>query len=315
MKKRFFFSVILLISIGIGVGIASSFLGIADIFRAHRVVSQESNNLEVQTISDNLIPSTEPQPLNSQIDTFTQKRIDSTDAGVPNPVPTAIVSSADEIVKGLNAKAVQNLKPGWIHVRQQITFDTDTKNNGVLPNGTAIPLSQINDIWYQIDDQGLVIEVVSIMLNSDGQVVQVGVISDGTSWNSATNEIAIADQYKLDGLDNSFLRDLQWLEKFGNLASISQIILPNNQIGLQITIGDKFDQPTKTIDYDKPAIGAETTAVFDQTTGNLISEKIVYIFDDESVRVYKSYTQDIKFEPPAVDVLNYLSEKANEVNK
>jgi hypothetical protein len=84
---------------------------------------------------------------------------------------------------------------------------------------------------------------------------------------------------------------------------------------LQITIGDKFDQPTKTIDYDKPAIGAETTAVFDQTTGNLISEKIVYIFDDESVRVYKSYTQDIKFEPPAVDVLNYLSEKANEVNK
>jgi hypothetical protein len=315
MKKRFFFSVILLIIIGIGVGIASSFLGIADIFRAHRVVSQESNNLEVQTISDNLIPSTEPQPLNSQIDTFTQKRIDSTDAGVPNPVPTAIVSSADEIVKGLNAKAVQNLKPGWIHVRQQITFDTDTKNNGVLPNGTAIPLSQINDIWYQIDDQGLVIEVVSIMLNSDGQVVQVGVISDGTSWNSATNEIAIADQYKLDGLDNSFLRDLQWLEKFGNLASISQIILPNNQIGLQITIGDKFDQPTKTIDYDKPAIGAETTAVFDQTTGNLISEKIVYIFDDESVRVYKSYTQDIKFEPPAVDVLNYLSEKANEVNK
>jgi hypothetical protein len=105
------------------------------------------------------------------------------------------------------------------------------------------------------------------------------------------------------------------LEKFGNHASITQIILPNNQMGLQITIGDKFDRPTKTNDYDNPAIGAETTAVFDQTTGNLISEKIVFKFEDGSERVYKSFTQDINFEPPTQDVMNYLSEKTNKVNK
>jgi hypothetical protein len=193
MKKRLYLTIILIISVGIGVGLASGPLGFSDVFRAHTVVSQENSYPEVQTISNNLVGSTGLKPLNTQADRFAQKLSSSTDVGISTPIPTTVMPSADEIVTGLNAKAIQNLKRGWMHVHQHIIFDTDTKNNGVLPNGIVLPLSQINDIWYQIDDQGLVIELVSIMLNSDGQFVQVGVSSDGTSWNSATNEITTAN--------------------------------------------------------------------------------------------------------------------------
>jgi len=225
------------------------------------------------------------------------------------------VSPADQLLQELNARATKDIKSVWLHIQEKKTFDTDTQNNGILPNGVAIPNEQINDTWYHVNDQGLVIESVSIMRTADGQIVQVGVSSNGTGWNSATDETGPQEQFKIEGLDSNFLNDLKWLEKFGDTAEITNVVLPNSNPGVQIVIATTYDTPVKTVDYSKVSTRAETRAVFDSSTGYLVSKDIVFWFEDGSRRIFSQLKQEITIEPPTDEVLNYLAEKDREVSK
>jgi hypothetical protein len=282
MVKRFVLLALLIIGIGIGIGVAGSRSGLAS------KTGPQSAAAKVESISNT--------PLH-------------TDAATEVSVATS-GSEADQLVQIFNAQSVANLKATWIHVQQNIKYDNDLENLGVMPNGTAIPNAQINDTWYHVDDAGFVIEVVSIMRTSDGQIVQVGVCSNNTSWNSATNETSPYERFTLDGFDYGFLKkDLQWLEGSGHTATIANAILPNGDKGIEVVIGAKYDEPEKTNDYNKPSIQAETRAVFDSTTGYLVSRVVTVWFFDGSQRVFSSMIQKVTFESPTDEVLNFLSEK------
>lgn len=236
---------------------------------------------------------------------------------VTTALPTAASGlQADQLVQELNARAVTGVRSGWVHIQVNINLDTDLQNNGILPNGMAIPNQQINDTWYHLNAERLVTEGVTIMRTTDGQIVQVGVSSNGTSWNSGTDKITPSEQYFVNGFDYGFLNnDLKWLEGFGNTAVITQVVIPSGSEGVQVVIGDEYEKPVVTNDFIKSSTRAETRAIFDSTTGYLVSREVTIWFVDGSQRIFNSLTQKISFESPTDEVLNFLSEKDRRVNK
>jgi hypothetical protein len=226
------------------------------------------------------------------------------------------VVDIERVIENENSKAVDSIRSTWVHIRHLVTFDTDEPNNGVLPNGMAIPHEQINDYWYYVDEKGTITKVVSIMRDVDGNIAQVGVGSHGTSWNSGTDEVEAQEYFQLEGLDGGFLKELRWLKSFGSNPVMQEIKLPNGSNGLKITITDKLDKPVDTISYKVAFIGAETVAIFDSSTGYLWSYESVFHLEDGSKRVFKQYTQEISFlESPSEEVLMYLDKKESRVRE
>jgi hypothetical protein len=213
-----------------------------------------------------------------------------------------------------NVKVLASLPLGWIHVRNNITYDTDTGNNGSFQNGVVIPNMQINDIWYQLGEGGIVQVVVNIMRTVGGQIVQVGVASDGTNWNSVTGEI---DQTELSpiNLDAGFYYDVQWFQEFGLTPHISKVILDDGTHAVQFTVTDDFNVPTQMVDYEKLVIGIDTLATFEEETGHFISKEAIVRFEDGTQRIFEKITQDVFFESPDAEVLGFMAEKEEAVRK
>lgn len=298
MKKRVLYLSLLVFGVGIGIGLISSWSGLAARFQAQPVLAREQAIANGVLKGDSMKSST-----------------------------TTSTLAADQLVQELNIKAAQQVTQEisakstlgvWLHIRQEWVFDQDTPNNGVLPNGMVIPNQQIDDIWYQVNDQGLVVESVTIMRTMDGKIIQVGVASKGTGWNSATHETTPQEQFRLEQglLDSNFLNnDLKWLEKFGNVAEIKDMGLTDNNSGVEIVIGAKNDTPVKTDSYNQPYTRGETRAIFDKATGFLISRGVTFWLMDGSQRKFSQLTQKITIEQPTNEVLGYLAQKDQDVTK
>ncbi|MBN2502558.1 MAG: hypothetical protein JXB38_17390 [Anaerolineales bacterium] len=205
---------------------------------------------------------------------------------------------------------------GWIHIRIEKVLDRDSENNGVLPNGIAIPHHQVNDTWYRVDESQRVIEMVSIMRSGEGQIVQVGVYSDGTGWNSATGAIEPSEPYVLSAFDSQFLWDLGQFEASGSQPQITEEILPDGGAGLLFVIRDEFeDSPVELISYELPVIGTEIRALFGQDDGYLHRKEVIFRLLDGSERVSISLEKQMTFEEPTEEAFAYLAKKEEAVKK
>lgn len=245
------------------------------------------------------------------------KALGSISSAMTNKQEPRITTSGDveRVIEQLNKKATEAIRSTWVHIREVKKFDTDLPNNGVLPNGMAVPNEQINDIWHYIDEQGMITKTISIMRDKDGNIVQVGVGSNGTSWNSATGEVDGQDYFQLEGLDGGFLRELMWLKSFGSNPVMKSVELPNGHPGVQVEIVEKFDEPLDGDDYKVPIVGAETVATFDSITGYLISWEKIFYLQDGSKRVFSRLIQEVQIEPPTEEVLTYFDEKERRVGR
>ncbi len=298
MKKRLLFLILLVIGVGIGIGVFSSWAGLAARFRPALAAAQEEPTSTPILARQNVPPTLSAVSV-SPADQLVQE---------------LSVKAAQQVTKELNAKAALGV---WLHIHVEEKFDQDAPNNGVLPNGMAIPNQQINDDWYHVNAQGVVIESVSMMRTTDGKIVQVGVASNGTTWNSATSG---ADPEKrpqeLLKLNELFLNngDLKRLEKFGSTAKITNVSLPNGDQGVQIAIG-ATSAPAKITNFDKAVTSTEIRTVLDNSTGYMVSQDVVSGFEDGSQRISSQLKQNVTIEPPTDEVLYYLAEKDREVNK
>ncbi len=321
MKKRTLHLLLLIFGVGVGIGLVASWSGLMARFSTQPVAAQEQAIAEGVSKEDSASGS--------------PKQVSAKDVSKEDDIPSSTIASAtlaDQLVQELNSRAaqqaIQELNAGtasgvWLHIHWMETFDQDAPNNGVLPNGMAIPNQRVSDTWYHVDSQGAVIESVSIMRTMDGKIVQVGVASKGTGWNSATGaadpeKYSSQEQFDLDQgfSDAGFLRqDLMWLEKDGNTATIEDLSLPNGHAGVEVTISITNSAPIKTVDYEKPSVKTEFRATFDTVTGYLVSREETVWFVDGSQRKFSQLTQEITVEPPTDEVLGYLAQKDSEVTK
>ncbi|HIE25378.1 MAG TPA: hypothetical protein EYP74_05185, partial [Anaerolineales bacterium] len=195
MVKKIVFSLVLLLGIGIGIGLAlSQSEKAAETFIAEPVMAAE-----------NTVPS-EVLVVQSDVqrDVLTQP--------------------PEEMLQSLNAKAVENIKSGWIHVHTEKVFDVDDENIGVFPNGVVLPLHQIEDSWFFLNEEMLVIKMVSLVKNNAGEIVQFGVYKNGTIQNSVFDEQNQQEPYLLGNLDGGLTRDLSRAEEYGAVVKVNTFV-------------------------------------------------------------------------------------------
>ena len=302
MKTKIFLSILFLVSIGIGVGFASSILNKDRVFRAdpvqavHEIASQSSEEISPYETS----PTISAPILSSE--TITEENLSIAEAS------TIAQAKPGEVLQTLNTRAVKSLPIGWVHLREVKRFSNNPGDNGELPNQVAIPNNQIIDTWFNIGPNNVVLQSVSIMRTLDGQIVQIGVVGHGKAWNSATNEVQAVEPFKLESFDANFQRDFQRLQASGAEVQLSDLKTPDGQQGTQIILRDNFDTPIMDNVADRPIIAAETRALFSTETGYLLQKVVIFIFDDNSQRVFSQITQEIIFEQPTEEAAQYLAQ-------
>ncbi len=298
MVKRLIFLLILMLGIGIGIGLISTTSSKNNPEKSQSVVANNGFTNKADIIKNqeiSLIPNTSEKTVDSLSDDLQEIVINKTSAA---PI---------DVIRNLNTKSIADLSPGWIHLREEAHYDTDEGNNGVLPNGAVIPLHQINDTWYHLNEELLVFESISIMQTMDGEIVQVGVVKNGVGWNSATGETEVSEPEKLNGFDFNFLNDLVRMQDFGIEPQVNRVTLSDGREGIQIVIVEKFEAPIKSVDYEKLNTKAETRALFDEETGYLLQKTVVIGFDDGSERVFLEMSQTVIEETPPDDILQLLN--------
>lgn len=221
-------------------------------------------------------------------------------------IPTALDELRVLVAKG----ALAANKAGWLCINSATEYDHDLNNNGTLPNGQAIPNLSISEDWLHLDDQLRVYESISIMRSADGQIVQVGVFSNGTVWNSATGESYSLSPWKLDVLDNGFSRNAA---RYAALMPLQKFETTWNGIPVVLYVmREQFNAPEQGVDFKQPANYTEQRAYFNPATGLLMAQETVVALEDGTERILArtEVEMQVGVVPPA-EVLNYFAAKEN----
>lgn len=227
------------------------------------------------------------------------------------PEATKQVLPTDAISDLVNKSAKTINQPGWIHVQDTTVYDIDQKNNGILPDGTVIPLLYINDSWYHINNEGLVDQSVSMMKSDTGETLQTTVFANNVSWSSSANENTAQGPYYLGSLDYHFAADVQ--DVLSRLSVQPEFVNAKDSTNSGISIfavNEKLDPPLLTVDYKTLVYSVSTIANFENATGFLTELNRVMKFEDGSERTYFHITMKIEtgIEPPK-EIITLIEER------
>ena len=187
-------------------------------------------------------------------------------------------------------------------MNEYMTHDVDS-----LPDIEGlIPLQDtVTEMWFYINSSGIVERSITIQETIDGQIVQVGVYSDGTAWNTLVDEIVPAEPFLFEGLHyglpNSQL----------NSPDIHVNTIVNGELSVtEFSISILEDEPVDMLDYDKDLLFMDHYYVFDSLTGFLKTKKTIAHLEDGSQRELDFIQVEVKIgvEPPS-DVLKYFEVK------
>lgn len=202
----------------------------------------------------------------------------------------------------LKIKALSNMgKEGWFYIRDHVQYDVDAPTEkDVLPL-----VNSRSESWWYINSSGMVEKSISVERTEDGQIIQVGMFSNGTAWNTTVDEIIPTEPY-------IFVPDygLAYHMKFPDLKS--EKIDKDGKESIQFKITHVEKQPLKTLDYLKKLLSMEFEFVFDNATGFIVSVMQIANLEDGSRRVSSVLIEEIRigYEPPS-NVLEYFTQKDN----
>ncbi len=217
-------------------------------------------------------------------------------------------SNAKALLADLNAtgRALYN-QPGWVHVTQNIVYDTDKEDRGTLPNGQVIPLVQVIDIWYHINENKLVYEYVWSLNSQDGQTIAINVFRNNMVYDLINNISNPQNPYTLT-LDYQFADEMDnFIATSGNHPVVETVEL-NGKTTTVFTLDEKLTSPRTTEDYSQPITAFGSIVYFDSENGLLLKLVRTVTLADGSKRTF--YTDDLTIETavePPLDIQNYVN--------
>jgi hypothetical protein len=217
-------------------------------------------------------------------------------------------ADAKSLLTDLTAKGRLTInQPGWVHVIENIVYDTDAKDRGKMPSGQVVPLVQKIEIWYHIDDQKRVYQYVWTMTAQDGTEIQKIVFRNNLMYNLTTNISEALNPYPLS-LDFQFADELNtFIANSKNIPVVTSAEI-NGKTATVFTLDEQLDTPRTTTDFTQPIINAGSIAYFDRDSGFLMRLMRTVVLADGSKRTY--YTDNISIDPgvqPPQDVQNYVN--------
>lgn len=238
-------------------------------------------------------------------------------SGNARATPPLIIDQNDDAISNLPAQYIYKLldqqklimkQGGWLYIKTHRTHDIDAENFGVFSNGQELPKEYIFEDWFFINERGLIEQSVSIQTAMDGDIVQVGVYSDGTSWNTAVDEVRYQAPASFIGFDAGLQSEL-------NNETLTMIPVVENDKQLMkydFTLTEK--EPVLADEYFKPQTSMKMEYFFDQSTGFLLRFKQTVFLEDGTQRIFDFFESDYQIgrEPPP-DVLAYFDKKQERV--
>lgn len=224
---------------------------------------------------------------------------------------TGDVLSPQEQLAVLNQKAAAlTSQPGWVYVRSIVIYDTDRKNIGVLANGQEIPLSQINEDWFHINEAGLVFESVSTMSASDGEIIQTSVYANGFSWNSATDERVPKSPYLLGDMSGDLASLIQeMIERTGQMPGM---VITEAESGKVYTFTVTYTpaEPIKGPDFDQPVTAIITVVSINDETGLPVQHDQIMVLEDGTQRAFYRVSNEIQIGAmPPESIISIIEER------
>lgn len=217
-------------------------------------------------------------------------------------------ADAKKLLTDLTAKGRLAVnQPGWVHVTENVVYDTDSQDRGKLPNGQAIPLVQTIDIWYHINADKRVYQYVWALNTQEGQTLETIVFRNNLAYNLTTNLSEALNPFPLS-LDFQFGNEL---DNFISDSNNHPVVTSDKIIGKTVTvftINTQLDTPRTTTDFTQPIIADGSIAYFDSESGFLLRLLRTVVLADGSKRTY--YTDNITIEPgvqPPPDIQNYVN--------
>ena len=216
--------------------------------------------------------------------------------------------NAKKLLVDLTAKGkTMYNQPGWVHVIQNVVYDTDKQDRGTMPSGKAIPLVQVIDIWYHINEQKQVYEFVWNLSSQDGQQVDMTVFRNNNVYDLVTNSSNPQNPYNLT-LDYQFLDEMNYfIAKSGNHPVVTTGEL-NGKNTTVFTLDEKLASPRTTEDYTQPITSSGSIAYFDSQSGLLLKLERTVTLADGSKRTF--YTDNLTIETgvqPPLDIQNFVN--------
>lgn len=229
----------------------------------------------------------------------------------PSQTPDKANQEADEtsiIIAELSETAKEFLHSGWLHFTQQLSSDTDIGNRGTLEDGTVIPAESFFECWLYLDGDLFIQKSICIQTALDGSIVQVGVRSGDVSWNSATDQVIIAE-----GTKAAYYSDIDAMANkvtmYGADPIVSETISENNDKLIQFSFDVSESTPVSVSDYDRLVTHWRFIYTFNPETGMIVSYQQWVTFEDGNQRLFEQVIHqqfEIVNEAPA-DILDYLS--------
>lgn len=222
---------------------------------------------------------------------------------------TALLTERNQLVASWQSSVKE--QRGWLHMK--ILYNREFDGGGTLPNGNQIPQDYISEIWYKTDNADATIQMVNLMWDMEGDLVQVATYRDGY-WRNFSDNSKVADMPPTLPQDDRFVA--------GNVAY--------NKIVRENISSDKEPEAVFTYHYSHPAIsydeigfegitinGGIIQETIDIVTGQTLNVTTIFQMTDGSERLADEYTYlltEIVDDVPA-NVAEYLEKEVNYDNQ
>ena len=224
------------------------------------------------------------------------------------PVAEAAAIELDPIIAELVDATQSYLHAGWLHYIQEINSDTDRSNRGNLEDDTVIPHDSQVNVWIYLDDDLFIQKSVVIQTNSDGDIIQIGVRSGQTSWNSSTDTITHEENWAFEYI-TQIEALIRKVAKNNFDLNIQEITSELGKKQIQISYNLPENTPLPLGDYDVPVTDWHYVYTFDPETGHLLMYQEWVTLEDGSQRLagHYKYLDFTYTDTPPEEILEYLS--------
>lgn len=200
---------------------------------------------------------------------------------------------------------------GWLHMK--ILYDREFEGGGTLPDGTQIPQDYMSEIWYRPGNANTTAQMVNLMWDLEGNLVQVATYRDGY-WRNFSDNSKVADTPPTLPQDDRFVA--------GNVA-YNKVVREDKTFNDLPTTVFTYHYSHPAISYDE--IGLEGMVInggiiretIDLTTGQIINVVTTFQMADGSERFSDEYSYlltELVDDVPA-NVAEYLDKEVDDDNQ
>ena len=214
------------------------------------------------------------EPLSEPITEIDPQMVEPTEEVIPSiPDPATLLN---KMVHDFEEQTFT--QSGWLHYK--CAYKSDLENENVLPDGSLMPNEYVWESWYLVNENGYVTESVTSFLDTEGNIIQQFIFTNGTEYNLTFNNSydTQSEQFKLSLEFNLAKMMLDEYDRGLTLsASVDDI---DGRSVIRFSSGHRYDVLNYISESSQPVQRTNKELILDRTSGQLLESKTFFILED-----------------------------------